>query len=73
MVLFLRRKWEVGRAVQLCFVANREANRLTSAVKISGSVDQTRRLDSYFETLNLTWEKVEVHLRGFWVSYQQIA
>lgn len=72
MLLFLSRKWEAGRVVQLCSVANREANVLTSAVKISGSVDYTTLLDSYFETLNRIWGKAEVHLSGFWVSYQQI-
>ncbi|KAF3846262.1 hypothetical protein F7725_003340 [Dissostichus mawsoni] len=43
-MLFLRRKWEVGRAAQLCcFVANREANR---GANLSGENTRTRSLNS---------------------------
>lgn len=39
-----------------------------SGGKLSGAVDFTRLPDSDADTPDLTWEKVAVHSRGFWVS-----
>lgn len=73
---FVRSRRDVGSGKQeepyscaSLVVVSTEAIALAfSGGKLSGAVDFTRLPDSYADTADLTWEKAEVHSRGFWVS-----
>lgn len=77
---FARRRRDVGSGKQeepyscaLVLVSTEAIALAFSSVNLSAAVDFTGLPDSYADSRDLTWEKAEVHSRGFWVSYGGIS